>query len=169
MSDEGPPTWRPEDVDPGTTDLLLDVCLPGVDQQGPWLDALDGKLWAVVTAASVVLGAVGFADLKDTTVFQHWVLGGLVAGWAFAVIYAAWGLWTREITVGRDADDLWRRCWSLPRDQTQALIMDDVAKAWTRNTAVIDEKAWFFRRSFSGFLIEVALTATLLITLAVSG
>jgi hypothetical protein len=152
------PQLRPE-----TIDFLFDHLRESLEKQLATVDGLDGKVFQVFAAGSVLLGLTAVGQPER---LQPWLLLGALAGYAGVSAAALAAVWPRNWRVIRHADTIWSEFWDLEPRAIKHALLQQVSDGYVANGDQIKAKARWLRLAVVALIAEATFVGVAVVQAA---
>lgn len=142
-------------VDAGSAEEIARLGLETLERQLATGDAIDGKAWQALAAASVVIGLGAIGAVDDA------LLAVAAAAYALVAACALMAVRPRGYQVAPPPQDVWGHYWHRPAVELHHMLADTVATAYPANAQLLRDK----RRWLVGALLALA-AETIVLALA---
>jgi hypothetical protein len=145
-----------------TLNFLFDYTRGAPERQLEGVASLDGKMVQVFSAASVIIGLGGLSSHSGGVAGAVFIALAVVA-YVFVGLFAFKHLRVRDFRRSLQADELWRHLWHHGVEDIKHSLVDDIARAYTHNKGVIEDKAATLQYALVGVAVEVVFVGCALV------
>jgi hypothetical protein len=151
------PQLRPE-----TVDFLFDHLRESLEAQLASVDVIDGKVFQIFAAGSVLIGLTALGDPEQ---LNPWLLLVGLVGYAGVAAAAIGAVLPRSWRVIRHADTIWPEFWDLEPRAIKHALLQQASDGYSINRDQIHSKANWLRLAVGALTVEaVAVGVTVVAT-----
>lgn len=136
-----------------TIDFLFEHLRDSLEAQLATVDGIDGKVFQIFAAGSVLLGLTAVGDPAR---LSPWLLIVALAGFAGVAAAAVAAVWPRRWRVIRHADTIWQEFWDLEPGAIKHALLQQVSEGYGLNRRLIAAKASWLRLAVAALIVEAA-------------